>query len=74
VAKRRQKKWIQGAIQRPGALTAYAKGHGGMTKRGTISRPWAQGEQRRLRAKAKRTPAETRRLRQINLFLDKLAT
>ncbi len=33
------RKWIKGAIRRPGALTAYAKRHGTLTARGTIDIP-----------------------------------
>jgi len=67
-----KKKWIQGAIKRPGALTAYAKGRGGLTKAGTISKSWCRRELARLKKK-KRTKADTQHMRQINLFLKQLA-
>lgn len=34
------KKWIQGAIKRPGALRRAAKKAGAMTKKGTIKKAW----------------------------------
>lgn len=64
-----KKRWIQGAIKRPGALKAYAKQHGGVGSDGAIKRSWAQAELRRLSAKKTRTAADTRRMRQLNLFL-----
>lgn len=41
-----EKKWIQGAIEHPGALRARARAEGAMTEGGTIKKSW-------LRAKAK---------------------
>ena len=35
-----KKKWIQGAIQHPGALTAKAKAAGAVTKKGTIKKSY----------------------------------
>lgn len=73
MAKRKKKKWIQSAIKRPGALTEYARGRGGLARAGTIKRSWARNEQRRLRAKKKRTATDTRRLRQLALYLNQLS-
>ncbi len=71
--KRRPKKFIQKGIKRPGALTAYAKRTGGVGKDGRIKRAWAQALQRRLRAKKNKTAADTRRLRQVNMYLGVLS-
>ena len=35
-------KWIEGAIERPGALRAKAKDAGAMTEQGTIKRSWLE--------------------------------
>ena len=35
-----EKKWIQGAIEKPGALRAAAKAAGALKDDGTISREW----------------------------------
>jgi len=68
--KSKPKKWIAGAIKREGALRAKAaKSPGGLTKSGKVSKTWAKSERAKLRGKAKRTTAETRLMRQINLFL-----
>jgi hypothetical protein len=67
--KSKPKKWIGKAIQRPGALRAKAAKAGGLTKSGKISKTWARSKRAKLRAKPKRTKAETRTLRQLNLFL-----
>jgi len=46
MAKRKKKKWIKGAIKRPGALRAKAKRAGALGPDGKIKMSW-------LRAKAK---------------------
>lgn len=71
--KRSAKKWIQKAITRPGALRKYAKAHGGLTKDGRISRSWAESLAASLHKKEKKTAAETRLLRQLNLYLHQLS-
>jgi len=68
MAKKKSKKWVQGAIKRPGALKEYAAKHGGLDKGGDISSSWAEGLAKRLRGKKKKTAAETRLLKQVNLF------
>lgn len=57
-------KWIQEAIQHPGALRAEARKEGAITKRGTIDREW-------LREKAKEGGVTGRRAR-LALTLSKL--
>jgi len=57
--KKRKKKWIAGAIKRPGALTAAAKRAGALTRSGTIRIAW-------LRKQAK---AKGRRGKQARLAL-----
>lgn len=54
-----KKKWIKGAIKRPGALRAKAKRAGALTAQGTIKKSW-------LRAKAK---GKDRTARQARLAL-----
>lgn len=50
------KKWIKGAIKRPGALRAKAKRAGALTANGTIKRSW-------LEAKAKGNDQTARQAR-----------
>ncbi len=51
------KKWIQAAIEHPGALRATAKRAGAMTQRGTIKTEWLQEK-----AKGNSTTARRSRL------------
>lgn len=68
-----KKKWIQGAIKRPGALRKYAEAHGGMTEEGRIKRSWAVSLAARLSKKEKRSAAESRLLKQLNLYVHQLS-
>jgi len=52
-----QKKWIQKAIKKPGALTATAKRAGAMNPDGTIKKSWL-----REKAKGSGTTAQRARL------------
>ena len=40
MAKKKKEKWIQSAINKPGALKSSAKKAGAMTKEGTIDQEW----------------------------------
>jgi hypothetical protein len=66
-----RKLWIKGAIKRPGALRAKAKGAGAL--KDGISHAWLVKKAASLKAKAKGkkklTAEELRLLRQINLAL-----
>lgn len=57
MARKGSEKWIQRAIQNPGALRAQAAKEGALTKKGTISREWLQEK-----AKGKGTVARRARL------------
>lgn len=46
-ARRKNKRWIQGAVKRPGALRNRAKRAGAITKNGTISMTWLRQQAKR---------------------------
>jgi hypothetical protein len=63
MARKQGNKWIQRAIKKPGALTAWAKRHG-------IQPPFSMADLQRLRRIAQRIKnpeVRTRMLRRINL-------
>lgn len=55
--KKRKKKWIKGAIKRPGALRAAAKRAGALTPAGTIRVSWLRTQ---ARSKNKRRAKQAR--------------